>query len=41
MMFAWGAGVVIGLNEVQLCIWPSWCHCHSLSLDWFYLSGTG
>jgi len=27
-------------------IWPSWCHCYSLSvapvnLDWFYLSGTG
>ena len=19
--------------EVQTCIWPSWCHCHSLSLD--------
>jgi len=19
-------------NEVQICIWPSWCHCHSLSL---------
>ena len=18
--------------EVQICIWPSWCHCHSLSL---------
>jgi len=33
-------------GEVQICIWPSWCHCHSLSLDpvnpdWFYLSGTG
>jgi len=29
---------------VQICIWPSWCHCHSLSLapvnqDWFYLPG--
>jgi len=40
----WGAGVVWG--EVQICIWPSWCHCHSLSLapvnpHWFYLSGTG
>jgi len=27
---------------VQICIWSSWCHCHSLSLapanpDWFYL----
>ena len=20
------------LSEVQTCIWPSWCHCHSLSL---------
>jgi len=35
---AWG--------EVQICIWPSWYQCHSLSLapvnpDWFYLSGTG
>jgi len=19
-------------NEVQTCIWPSWCNCHSLSL---------
>ena len=19
-------------TEVQTCIWPSWCHCHSLSL---------
>ena len=19
-------------NEVQTCIWPSWCHCHSVSL---------
>ena len=19
-------------NEVQTCIWPSWCHCHSLYL---------
>jgi len=19
-------------NEVQTCVWPSWCHCHSLSL---------
>ena len=30
--------------KVQICIWPSWCHCHSLSLapvnpDWFYLRG--
>jgi len=32
--------------KVQICIWPSWCHCHSVSLapvnpDWSYLSGTG
>jgi len=32
--------------KVQICIWPSWCHCHSLSLapvnpDWIYLSGAG
>jgi len=19
-------------REVQVCMWPSWCHCHSLSL---------
>jgi len=19
-------------SEIQTCIWPSWCHCHSLSL---------
>jgi len=29
-------------GEVKICIWPSWCHCHSLSLnpvnpDWFLL----
>ena len=29
----WGAGVVISVcSEVQTCIWPSWCHWHSLSL---------
>jgi len=32
--------------KVQICIWPSWYHCHSLSLalinpDWCYLSGAG
>jgi len=32
-------------GKMQICIWPSWCHCHSVSLapvnpDWFYLSGT-
>jgi len=31
--------------EVQICIWPSWCHCHSLSVaavnpDWFYQYGS-
>jgi len=35
-------------SEVQTCIWPSWCHCHSLSLAsvksrlvspfWYWLS---
>jgi len=28
-------GVLASLSvcsEVQTCIWPSWCHCHSLSL---------
>jgi len=20
-------------SEMQICIWPSWCHCHTLSLD--------
>ena len=29
-------------DEVHVCIWPGWCHCHSPSLapvnpDWFYL----
>jgi len=35
-------------SEVQICIWCSWSHCHSLSLapgnpDWFWfcLSDTG
>jgi len=33
-------------SEVQTCIWPSGCHCHSLSLALakcrlVYLSGTG
>jgi len=32
-------------GEVQMCISPSWCHCHSLSLapvnpDWFYQNGS-
>jgi len=35
--------------KVQICIWPSWCYCHWLSLapvnpdwfspSWFYFSG--
>jgi len=41
----WCGGVLAWLSvwvEVQICIWPSWCYCHSLSLapanpDWFYL----
>jgi len=28
----WGAGVVSVWSKVQTCIWPSWCHCNSLSL---------
>ena len=31
----WVVGVPAWLSvwsEVQTCIWPSWCHCHSLSL---------
>jgi len=35
-------------GEMRILIWPSWCHCYSLSLapvipDWFWfcLSGTG
>ena len=30
-----GGGVLAWLSvwsKVQTCIWPSWCHCHSLSL---------
>jgi len=27
-MLAW----LSDLAEVQIYIWPSWCHCHSLSL---------
>ena len=29
--WVWGGGVVVW-SKVQTCIWPSWCHCHSLSL---------
>ena len=25
-------GYLSGAMYVQTCIWPSWCHCHSLSL---------
>jgi len=28
-------GVLVWLfvwSDVQICIWPSWCHCHSLSV---------
>ena len=29
----WGTGMVVCLERgAQTCIWPSWCHCHSLSL---------
>jgi len=41
--------VVSVWSEVQTCIWPSWCHCHSLSLApvksrlvlpfWYQLTG--
>jgi len=36
---------VVIWDEVQTCIWPSRCHCHSLSLapvnpDWLQLPGT-
>ena len=27
----WGAWLSVW-SKVQTCIWPSWCHCHSLSL---------
>jgi len=39
----WDAGMVMCLGQgADLHKWPSWCHCHSLSLasvnpDWFYL----
>jgi len=31
----WAVGCWLWLSvwsEVHICIWPSWCHCHSLSL---------
>ena len=27
----WGADISVW-SKVQTCIWPGWCHCHSLSL---------
>ena len=39
-------GCMSGLwSKVQICISPSWCHCHSLPLapvnpDWFYQNGS-
>jgi len=30
----WGAGIVIW-SEVQTCIWPSWCHCHTDTVSCF------
>jgi len=32
----WGAAWLSVWGEVQICIWPSWCHCHSLSLAAVY-----
>ena len=46
----WAGGVVLAWlsvwSEVHTCIWPSWCHCYSLSLAsvksrLVCLSGTG
>jgi len=34
-MGLWSGGVLAWLSvwsEMQTCMWPSWCHCHSLSL---------
>ena len=28
----WSTGVVVCLERGATCIWPSWCHCHSVSL---------
>jgi len=38
----WVAGCwhdYLSWGEVQICIWPRWCHCHSLSPDWSYIPG--
>jgi len=54
-MYYWSLETLLLLarvwGEVQICIWPSWWHCHSLSLcsskfrlvspSWFYLAGAG
>ena len=37
-------GVLVWLSvwsEVQTCIWPSWCHCHSLSFTFLVLAHLG
>jgi len=39
------ACMIICLEQVQICISPSWCHCHSPSLapvnpDWFFQNGS-
>jgi len=28
----WGVAWLSVWSKVQTCIWPSWCHCHSLCL---------
>ena len=35
----------LSIGKLQICIWPSWCHCHSLSFapvnpKWLYLPGS-
>jgi len=31
----WGAGWLSVWSDVQTCIWPSWCHCLSLTVSCF------
>ena len=31
-LFSWVLAWLSVWSEMQTCIWPSWCHCHSLSL---------
>jgi len=31
VVLAWLSGVVVCLERGTDCIWPRWCHCHSLS----------